>query len=302
MYKRVLVIADGSDPGQPALRRALALLADGGELTIGSPVYEPMLEGYLGNQSVYEPLRARVIAERRAQMEQLARAVESRGIKTRVSVRWEHPQSKAIADEAREAQADLVVAAPAELHPGAGAKRGALSHRDWQLVMSCPAPLLVVKSDGQAAYRNVVAAVDPFHAYAKPASLDVDILRHAKALQARTGATLTALHCYVPIEYFGADLTYLPAGGAEFVDGREEALRKLCAQAEVPAAASRLVAGSPHTVLLGMQDRGEADLIVMGAIARGRLSELLLGSTAERVLHDGRVDVLVIKEPATGSD
>jgi nucleotide-binding universal stress UspA family protein len=38
MYKRVLVIADGSDPGQPALRRALALLADGGELTIGSPV------------------------------------------------------------------------------------------------------------------------------------------------------------------------------------------------------------------------------------------------------------------------
>jgi len=298
----VLVLADGSDPGQPALRRALALLADGGEITIVSPVYEPMLEGYLGNQAVYEPLRARVIAERREQMETLARAVESRGIKTHVAVRWGHPLHKAIADEVREAQADLVVSAPAELHPSAGAKRSALSHKDWQIVMSCPAPLLLVKSDGQAGYRNIVAAVDPFHAYAKPASLDVEILRRAKVLQQRTGATLTAVHCYVPIEYCGADLTYLPARDAELVDGREEALRKLCAEAGVPSAALRLVAGSPHTVLLGMQDRGEADLIVMGAIARGRLAELLLGSTAERVLHDGRVDVLVIKEPATGSD
>jgi len=37
----------------------------------------------------------------------------------------------------------------------------------------------------------------------------------------------------------------------------------------------------------------------MGALARGRLAEFLIGSTAERVLHHGRGDVLVIKPPGS---
>ena len=46
-----------------------------------------------------------------------------------------------------------------------------------------------------------------------------------------------------------------------------------------------------------MQQRGEADLIVMGALARGRFAELILGNTAERVLHYGGGDVLVVTPP-----
>ncbi|HJR70768.1 MAG TPA: universal stress protein, partial [Gammaproteobacteria bacterium] len=60
MFQKVLVLTDGSDPGQPALRRALACVADDGELEILAVVYEPMLEGYLGNKEIYEPLRQRV--------------------------------------------------------------------------------------------------------------------------------------------------------------------------------------------------------------------------------------------------
>jgi nucleotide-binding universal stress UspA family protein len=45
---------------------------------------------------------------------------------------------------------------------------------------------------------------------------------------------------------------------------------------------------------MDMQQRGEADLIVMGALARGRFSDLVVGNTAERVLHYGSDDVLVV--------
>jgi universal stress protein E len=158
--------------------------------------------------------------------------------------------------------------------------------------------LLLVKSDGQAKYRHVVAAVDPFHSHAKPAALDREILRHAKSLQALTGARLTALHCYLPVDYFGADLTHVPARDPRFVDGRREAMQVLCAEVGIPADAAQLVAGIPHAVLQAMQQRGEADLIVMGALARGRLAELILGNTAERVLHDGSADVLVVTPPS----
>jgi universal stress protein E len=44
-------------------------------------------------------------------------------------------------------------------------------------------------------------------------------------------------------------------------------------------------------------ERGEADLIVMGVLARGRVKEWLIGSTAERVLHGVSVDVLAVKPP-----
>ena len=51
----------------------------------------------------------------------------------------------------------------------------------------------------------------------------------------------------------------------------------------------------PHEVLKRLAESGEADVIVMGALARGRLKDWILGSTAERVLHGGRVDVLAVK-------
>jgi universal stress protein E len=54
------------------------------------------------------------------------------------------------------------------------------------------------------------------------------------------------------------------------------------------------VPGAPDEVLGKMVERGEADVVVMGAFARGRFKDWLVGSTAERVLHRLRVDVLAI--------
>jgi universal stress protein E len=298
MFKKVLVLADGEDPNQPALRRALHCVDDGGELHVFSAVYEPMLEGYLGNKEIYEPLRSRVVRERRESVAALARAAEGGGVKAGSNAVWARPLSRAVADEVTARGIDLVVAAPAELHQGGGPAPSGLSHGVWQLVTGCPVPTLVVKSDGQAPYRRIVAAVDPFHTHAKPAALDAEILRVAKVLQAQAGAAvLTVLHCYAPLDFFGTDLGPLPTQAAALAAVREQTMRALCQEAGVPATSVRLVPGVPHTVLQRLQQSGEADLIVMGALARGRLAEFLIGSTAERVLHHGHGDVLVVNPP-----
>jgi nucleotide-binding universal stress UspA family protein len=116
-------------------------------------------------------------------------------------------------------------------------------------------------------------------------------------MQRRTRATLAAVHCYFPVEYFGADVPRMPPSDPRLVDARLEAVRALCVEAGVAPEAARLVAGVPHSVLKEMQQRGEADLTVMGALARGRFAELVLGNTAERVLHYGDGDVLVVSPP-----
>jgi universal stress protein E len=200
----------------------------------------------------------------------------------------------AVAAEVDARGIDLVVAAPASFHRDGGGAGRALSHGDWQVVTGCRAPLLIVKSDARTPYRHVVAAVDPFHTHAKPAELDRDILRCARAVQLHAGAALAAVHCYVPVEYFGADLAHMAPSDPRLRDARLEAVRALCTAAGVDAAAARLVAGAPHAVLAELQQRGEADLVVMGALARGRFAELVLGNTAERVLHYGAGDVLVV--------
>lgn len=296
MFDKVLVLTDGDDPRQPALRRALECVADGGEIEILAVVYEPMLEGYLGNREIYEPLRRRVLDERRERAAALVRAVESEGVRGSSKAVWSHPMHAAVAVEVDAGGIDLVIAAPANLHQGGG-PRGGLTHGDWQVVTTCGAPLLVVKSDGRAPYRSLVAAVDPFHAHAKPAALDGEILRLAADLQQRTRATLAAVHCYFPPEYFGGALTHLAPSDPRLVEARLTAVRALCTEAGLPADAAKLVAGVPHAVLTDMQKRGEADLIVMGALARGRFAELVLGNTAERVLHYGQGDVLVVTPP-----
>ena len=182
------MLADSGDPNQPALRRSLQCIDDAGELSVFTVAYEPMLEGYLGNTEIYEPLRSRVVKDRLERIAPLASAAERWGVRTSTNAVWAHPLGRAVADEVAARRIDLVVARPAELHESRTPAPTGLSHSVWQLVASCPAPMLVVRSDGQTPYRSIVAAVDPFHAHAKPAALDAEILRVAKALQAETGA------------------------------------------------------------------------------------------------------------------
>jgi universal stress protein E len=298
MFKKVIVLADGDDPNHPALRRAVSLVAEDGEIQLLAIVYEPMLDAYLGNHEVHAPLRRRVLDERRDRAAELARAVESEGIRASARAVWAHPMHVAVAEAASAERCDLVVAAPESLRGTAAPGRGGLTHADWQVIVHCPAPLLVVSGEGRAPYRHVVAAVDPFHSHAKSSNLDAEVLRQARAVSAHTHASLAAVHCYLPLGYFGADLGALPAREPSFVDRRLEAVRALCAAADVSVEAARVVAGPPHAVLQAMQARGEADLVVMGALARSRLAELILGNTAERVLHGSRGDVLVVKAAA----
>jgi universal stress protein E len=285
MFDKILVLARGAAPNQPALQRALLCAGPRAQLVILDVVHEPMLDGYLGDKAIYEPLRARVVAERRTRIEALAAGLAARGVKVVGKAVWEYPLDEAVAKHAREEHADLVVIAPP-------AEPGGLTPSDWRLVTHCPAPVLVVRGTGATQYRHVVAAVDPFHVHAKPAELDLSILAAARKFEQRAGATLTAVHCHVSPEYFGAGSSAARGHDRE----HREALERIVAMAGLPKSVARLATGASTDIFLKrMAESGEADLIVIGALARGRLGEIFIGSTAERVLHGVAADVLAVK-------
>lgn len=293
-FEKVLVLAGWPDKEPPALARAFEAAAPGGALHVLDVVYVSALEGYMGNTEIYEPLRRRVLDERRDAARALAARAAARGFAASAEAVWDHPFAEAVAHRALEGGAGLVVAAPALESAGAG-----LAHSDWQLVLQCPAPTLIVKSNAAVPYRHVVAAVDPFHTHAKPAGLDEAILRNARALADAAQARLTALHCHVPLGYFGADLASGAGTVAEPSVQLSAELGALVRRAGVTVDAARVVAGAPETVLEAMSRAGDADVIVMGALKRGRLTELIVGHTAERVLHHVSSDVMVVKHSPT---
>jgi universal stress protein E len=287
MFRKILVLVRGPDPAQPAVQRAVLLAGSNTGLALLDLVHEPMLDSYMGNSAIYEPLRARVVAERAEQVQQLVAVLQKRGLDVDGKAVWGHPLDEAVASEVRSQNADLVVIAP-------GSEAAGFTHNEWRLVSTCPAPVLVAKGPAPTKYRHIVAAVDPFHMHSKPGELDVAILAHAHDLQTRTRATLSALHCFVPFEYFGFDLT-ASVSDAFGADARREELEKLLQKTSLHVSTARVEIGPTHEVIKKLVDRGEADVVVMGVLARGRIKEWLIGSTAERVLHSVPVDVLAVK-------
>lgn len=295
MFSKILLVPESDSMEQPSIRRLSMLAGDKTEVEVFEPVHEPHLDGYFGNASIYEPLRGYMIKEKEAALTELAQTIKSQGIQCTAKTRWDHPLDQAIVREALEFNAALVIVTPARDRRG-----GLLSSSDWRLVADCPAPVLIVKSDGKTPYRNIVAAVDPVHAHAKPHDLDDAIISCAKSVQAPTKADLSLLHCFLPLAHFEfGEFDRTPIRDAELSleKSRQQALNALATNAGLPSNFARLAEGNPQTVLESMADSGETDLIVMGGLSRGMISDLLIGSTADKVLRHVDCDVLIVKPP-----
>jgi nucleotide-binding universal stress UspA family protein len=65
--------------------------------------------------------------------------------------------------------------------------------------------------------------------------------------------------------------------------------------ADMPGARAEVCSGHGAPTLLKRAEKLGADLICVGAHGRGRVSGLLLGSVATRVVHDARCSVLIVR-------
>jgi universal stress protein E len=264
-------------------------------------VHEPNLDGYLGNTEIYAPLRKRLVDEAAATAVQFEERLRSRGIDVTTKAIWDWPRGDAIRREAAACGADAII-----LTFGLDASRH-VGSRDWRFIAECPLPILVVNSDGKAPYAHIVAAVDPVHAHAKPAGLDAAIVAAGTTVAKHAGGALALAHCYVPLSHYGAhadDADRVPLNDAEeaLEQSRRQAPERLAADAGLdPERDVRLIEGDPVVSLDRLANDGRADLIVLGALSRGKLADLIIGSTAEKLVHRARADLLLVKPPGNPS-
>jgi universal stress protein E len=295
--RRILVaVKDPRAPQLPGVLKATQLAcALDAELELFHAIDQAVYVDMLGTNAAES---ARLESEqRRACLQQLQRiAARSRLHAPRVSVeaRWDYPSYGAIVRRAVASGADLLVA---EHHAGSHFAQGLLRLADWQLLRLAPMPVLLIRSPHPYHHPRILGAVDPSHAFGKPAALDVAILRLGALLSHALQGELHAVHAYRPPPATTRALAALEGVAVAEPNAASAGLGldSLVKDADVALAGCHLVGGDPCEAVEEMVQRLHAHIVVAGAVSRSGLQRALIGNTAERLLEHLPCDLLIVK-------
>ncbi|MBW2941978.1 universal stress protein [Zhongshania aquimaris] len=122
------------------------------------------------------------------------------------------------------------------------------------------------------------------------------VLTRAKAMATSDGAELHLVHVVEPLNLaYGGDIPMDFSSVQEQLQTQaEESLHQYAKRANIPTNRCHLLSGRPDSQVHELCDSLNADLIIVGSHGRKGLA-LLLGSTANGVLHGAKCDVLAVR-------
>lgn len=300
---RLLVVVDQGDERHAALARA-RWLAHRLEAPVDLRAYYQAVPG-LGEQFIDSRVLEMAVEQMRREkldfLEELARPLRGEGLTVTVEAVAGSPVAESILADVIRLQPRLVLKGADHHVP---LSRTFFSETDWQLMRTCPVPVLMVHREHEMPARPViVAAVDPLHEHDKPAALDERILASAAELAALTGARLEVVHCYdvTPLVTGMSASPMLPAPlqteelAESLQTQHRRALDELVAGHDLPADAVHLLEGAPRWRLPEFCGEAGADIVVMGAVSRSALERVFIGGLAEKVLDRLPCDLLIVK-------
>jgi universal stress protein E len=300
--RKILAIVDPTATDQPCVQKAARLARATGaklELFICDFASDLRPSRFVLPQA-YEAALAKRDAQLIAQLEALAEPLRQQGLQVLADVAFDEPLHCGILNEIVVSGADIVLK---DTHYHGALRRALFTNTDWHLIRECRVPLLLTKAAPWPQQMNLSAALDPGHSGDKPAALDRELLDGTEYLAACLHAAAAAVHVFNPAPVL-ASMAPIGAGavtfaGADFLNElRATHLREFnTLLADHPAIAGRaqFLDGVPGLVFPEYVSERAIDVLVMGAIARGALQRLLVGSTAERLLDRLPCDILVMK-------
>ena len=138
-------------------------------------------------------------------------------------------------------------------------------------------------------YNHILAAVDLTEESRQ-------VAKRACALRSAYGAKLSCLHVIEPLSLaYGGDIPMdLSTIQEQIQETAKMHLADFAKSLNIPEEDQHLIFGRPETEIHALANQVGADLIVVGSHGRHGLA-LLLGSTANGVLHGAPCDVLAVR-------
>lgn len=297
--RRILVAVKNPAKAGPAVDKAGQLARGlGAHLELFHAISDPLFVDVLGTSQISLKSAQRVGRERtEASLEKLAAPLRRKGTKVSVCAEWDFPAHQAIIRQAVRSRANLIVA---ETHARGHVAPWLLRFTDWELLRLSPIPVLLVRTEEPYVRPKILAALDPTHAFEKPARLDAAILDIGATISEALRGTLHAMHAYVPsvVGKTPAELSspvVIERIEQEAADAARKAMDKALRGSNIPAKRRHLVERHPVDAIPEVAREQGAAIVVMGAISRSGIRRVFIGNTAERVLDRLPCDVLIVK-------
>ena len=264
-------------------------------------VCDPITD-FLGDSYVYllesQDIADSIRASQAEALEEMTDIVKQAGVNVEVSRSHERRVADVIRREADARQTLFVIKGT---HYHTPTERASLDGTDWDLIRELDYPLWFAKPVAWRDAPVVVAAVDPLNAHDKPAQLDHRIIDTARSIAEKCGGELQVLHTYQRLDEIGLRATWafkperLPVDELDrkIRTEHEKAFWLFAETSKLAEESLHLKPGRAYEVLPAFAFEQGASLVVMGALARSKLRQRVVGSTAARVLDHIHCDVLV---------
>ena len=189
---------------------------------------------------------------------------------------------------------------------------------DMHLLRKCPCPVWLVKPNSPGRHRTIMAAVDAGDRDSPEEQeirhqLDIQVIELAGSLALSEFAQLYIVHAWEDIGERLMRYPFTEVSQRELIsyleaarERRRQRLDRLVNEAlgkadrattEYLKPQVHLLKGSPRTEIPAFARSIEADLVVMGTVARTGISGLFMGNTAETILNRLDCSTVAIKPP-----
>ncbi len=189
---------------------------------------------------------------------------------------------------------------------------------DMHLLRKCPCPVWLVKPGSSRKYRRIVVALDIDNNYPQEEletrhMLNTQILEMAGSLALAEFAELHVVHAWEDLEEKAMRHPFVDIPEEKITAYAEEArqqhkqkLNELVCETfnkmgqqimEYLKPQTHLLKGSPRNEIPAFAEKIEADLVIMGTVARTGIPGFFMGNTAETILNRLDCSILAVKPP-----
>ncbi len=166
---------------------------------------------------------------------------------------------------------------------------------DWDLLRRCGVPLLLVSTKRKRKSGNVLATLDLRNSDRKHQVMNLRVLDAAKRFAELGGGKM---HCVSAVEYSvvlrDLDIIDVRKKHKEAKQRSAHLLEALLEPYDIAKARVHMPAGKVGQMVNSVARKIDADLLVVGSSAHRRLGEVLIGSSAEKILSRANCDVLAV--------
>jgi nucleotide-binding universal stress UspA family protein len=178
---------------------------------------------------------------------------------------------------------------------------GFFGRTSTRLLRKCPCPVWLVRPDRPPVYQNIFACVDTSSGEKTDADLNDTIFQLAQEVSSYHKVSFALVHAWSIWNEQMLKSRMLAEKYEELrkdAEAQETRLLDLFADRhgwKGGADQLFLLKGEAGAVIADLAKRKQADLIVMGTVARSGLQGVLMGNSAERILDRVQCDVLAVK-------